>query len=32
MDYESPAIIATYTEDELVSDAAMTAWYDWVLE
>jgi hypothetical protein len=32
MDYESPAIIATYAEDDLVSDAAMTVWYDNVVE
>lgn len=32
MDYESPAIIATYADDDLVADAAMTVWYDVVFE
>ena len=26
MDYETPEIIASYSEDDLASDAAMTVW------
>ena len=28
MDYESPEIIATYVEDELVAEAAVSTTYD----
>jgi hypothetical protein len=31
MDYETPEIIASYSEDDLASDAAMTVWYEPVL-
>lgn len=30
MDYETPEIIASYSEDDLANDAAMTIWYEQV--